>query len=443
MHIGAHLLQPLLVRHAETLFFINDNKAELLELHLLAEDGMGAHHHIYRALGQPGAGGAGFLLGHQPRQAADIQREAGETFGEAVEMLAGEQGGGGNHRYLHSRHRRHEGRPQRHLGLAETDVAADQPVHRFAAGEIVQYVGDGRVLILGFLPGEAIDERRETGGIGQQHRRRAQGALGGRFEQLVGDLADALLQLGAAFLPPFAAEFIEPHALALAAEAAEDIQVFHRDVELVAASIGQHHAIMRAVADGNALQPLVAADAVVHVDDEIAGRQRRELSHEGVGRFLALLAAHQPVAQQILLGDQLDVATGKAGFQRQHQRGDAAAPVWTGAGYPQRLLPIARHCRGRGGGLAEDRDDTFAAAGGIAGEDRLAARAGGGGEVFGRRLIDIVAPGPFRREIAGAGEGEIKDAGAFRLGENFGAVDRPFGQRRVDLGAREVERLGG
>lgn len=66
-------------------------------------------------------------------------------------MLAGEQGGRADHRHLHPRHRRDEGGAQRHLGLAEADIADDQPVHWLARGQVAQHIVDRPVLIVGFL----------------------------------------------------------------------------------------------------------------------------------------------------------------------------------------------------------------------------------------------------------------------------------------------------
>ncbi len=61
-------------------------------------------------------------------------------------------------------HRGDEGGAQRHFGLAEADVAADQPVHRPAGAEIVEHGGDGGQLIVGLLVGKAgaefVIERR-------------------------------------------------------------------------------------------------------------------------------------------------------------------------------------------------------------------------------------------------------------------------------------------
>ena len=47
-------------------------------------------------------------------------------------MLTAEQRRGRHDCDLEAGHDRDEGGPQRHLGLAEADIAADQPVHRFA-----------------------------------------------------------------------------------------------------------------------------------------------------------------------------------------------------------------------------------------------------------------------------------------------------------------------
>ena len=75
-------------------------------------------------------------------------------------MLAGEQSGRADDRDLHPAHRRDERGAQGDLGLTEADIADDQPIHRLARCEIVERFGDRAVLIVGFLIGEAVDERR-------------------------------------------------------------------------------------------------------------------------------------------------------------------------------------------------------------------------------------------------------------------------------------------
>ena len=148
--------------------------------------------------------------GHQPRGLRDLDRKAAEALGEGLEVLAREQRRRHHHRDLLAVHRRDEGRAQRHLGLAEADVAADQPVHRPAGGEIVERRVDGGLLVVGLLVGEAgaelvIGARRRRSSL----RRLAQLPLGRDLDQLAGDLADAALHPRLARLPGAAAEPVE------------------------------------------------------------------------------------------------------------------------------------------------------------------------------------------------------------------------------------------
>ena len=74
-----------------------------------------------------------------------------------------------------------EGGAERHLRLAEADVAADQPVHRAAGDEVVDGGVDRRHLVVGLLVGEAGGElvveaggrRQRRGGCASAARRRS------------------------------------------------------------------------------------------------------------------------------------------------------------------------------------------------------------------------------------------------------------------------------
>ena len=88
-------------------------------------------------------------------------------------MLARQQRRRHHDRDLQAGQRGDEGRAQRHLGLAEADVAAHQPVHRLAGGEIVQHGLDAGA------PGPRSPRR----GSGRRTRRRrhAGGAMLGAW----------------------------------------------------------------------------------------------------------------------------------------------------------------------------------------------------------------------------------------------------------------------
>ena len=96
-------------------------------------------------------------------------------------MLAREQRRRHDDRHLLAVHRGDESGAQRDLGLAEADVAADQPVHRPAGGEIVEHRVDRGVLVLGLLVGEAggelvvepLGRRQRRGACAWRARRRS------------------------------------------------------------------------------------------------------------------------------------------------------------------------------------------------------------------------------------------------------------------------------
>ena len=343
MDVGLQGLQPFLVGDAEALFLINNDEAEPLEVYALGQQRMGADNDIDGAVGEASLDRLRLLVGDEARKAADIDREAAEAFLELHMMLAGEQGGGADEDDLHPRHRRDEGGAQGDLGFAEADIAADEAIHRLARSQILDHVADRAVLIFRFLIGEAIDKGGVARDIGFGDGGGAQRAFGGGLEQFTRDFADALLHLGLAPLPGFAAELVEADAIAVRPVAGEDFEIFDRHEQLVAARIAQGDAVMRRLADRDLGQSFIAANAMVHVDDEVAGRQGGEFRKEGVGILLALGAADEPVAQHILFSQDRDIGGGKAMVERQD--GQRHAAIGGGA---ERFLPAI------GGGEALD-----------------------------------------------------------------------------------------
>ena len=221
------------------LFLIDDQQTEVGEFDRLRQQGMRADDDVDVAVGEALFDLGRVLGGHHARQLADFDRQTGETGGECTKMLAGQQRGRHDDRDLSTGHGCNEGGAECHLGLAETHVAADQAIHRFAGGQIFQHVGDRARLILGFGEGEAGAEfvpgtlgRGEDGGV-------AHHAGGGDADQLPRHIADPLLHLGFARLPAQAAEFIECDALRFAAKARENFDVLDGQKELFAAVVDQ------------------------------------------------------------------------------------------------------------------------------------------------------------------------------------------------------------
>ena len=90
---------------------------------------MGADDDVDAAVGQPRLDLGEFRRRHQPRGLCDVDRETAEAFGESLEMLARQQRRRHHHGDLLAVDGGDESRAQRHFRFAETDIAADQPVH--------------------------------------------------------------------------------------------------------------------------------------------------------------------------------------------------------------------------------------------------------------------------------------------------------------------------
>ena len=206
--------------------------------------------------------------------------------GEVLVVLARQQRGRHDDRGLLAVDRGGEGGAQRDLGLAEADVAADQPVHRPPGAEIVERRLDGARLILGLVIGEAGAELVVEPLGRDQPRRRPRQPLRGDAHQFGRHVAHALLQPRLAGLPAGRAEPVE--VAGLRAVARQQLQVFDRQEQPVAAGVMDLQAIVRRARRLDRLQADEAADAVVDMDDEIAGAQRRGFRQHVLGAALAL-----------------------------------------------------------------------------------------------------------------------------------------------------------
>ena len=238
-------------------------------------------------------------------------------------------------------------------------------------------------------------------------------------------------------LPRFAAQPVERDTFAFAAIARQHVEVFDRNIQLVVAGIGQLHAIVRAVADADRFEPVIAADAVLHVHDQIARGQRRQFGQECVGVLALALFAHQPVAKNVLFGDQFDRFAGKPVIERQHHRRDPP-----GRRHAQRILPGFGHDRLGLARIADQPRQPRARSCRIGGQHRFQPACGQRRQVFCGRFIDIAAGGAIGRKIAGAGKPEIERARGFGFGKDRQAMHRPGRQRAFEFIAIEIERCG-
>ena len=209
MHIRAHLLEPLFVLHPEMLFLINDQQTKVLKPNVFGQERMGANDHIDGPFGHPLPSCVGVLRGHKPRQGSHVHGEPTEPFREVLVVLSRQQGGRRNDRHLHAGQRGDKGRADGHLRLAETDIAANQAIHRATRAHVVQDILNRLKLIVGLHIREPRKELIPKPVHWLHHRGCAQLPLRRDTDQTFRNLADAFFQLGFLGLPRTAAKTIQ------------------------------------------------------------------------------------------------------------------------------------------------------------------------------------------------------------------------------------------
>ena len=111
-------------------------RPEVLELHVGLDELVRADDEVDRAGREALERRLHLLRRAEARQLGQLDRQVGEAVGEHLQMLLGEQRRRHEHRDLLAVGERDERGAQRDLGLAEADVAADEPVHRPAVGQV-------------------------------------------------------------------------------------------------------------------------------------------------------------------------------------------------------------------------------------------------------------------------------------------------------------------
>ena len=152
--VTAQLLDALLVRHAEALLLVHHQQPQILERHILGQQPVRADYHIHRAVQQALQHLVLLGGGAEAAQHLDGDRKGGQAARESLRVLLRQHGGGDQHRDLLAIHHCLERGPQRDLGLAVADIAADQAIHGPAGFHVVLDRLDGHELVARLLVGE-------------------------------------------------------------------------------------------------------------------------------------------------------------------------------------------------------------------------------------------------------------------------------------------------
>ncbi len=268
------------MRHAETLLLIDDEQAEVTELHVLREQSMRpdndldlASLEILERL---------FLFGLRSEAAdhVDAHREGGKSIPERLLMLKGQDGCGREDGDLLAVHDRLERGAHRHLGLAVADIAAEQAIHRGVRLHVPLDVGDGVRLIDRELPLERILEFLLPVRIGRKGIARHRPARGVELEQLLGHVAHGFLHARLGLLPRRPAQAVERRARGTGV-LLNEIEPLDRDEELVFSGVAQLHELLRRQANVDSLEADEHTDPVVHVHHEVVDLQVSEIRQKG------------------------------------------------------------------------------------------------------------------------------------------------------------------
>ena len=194
-------LQPLLVFHAEPLLLVDDHQAQVFKGHVFLQDPVRADQDIDAAGGGTFEGIANLGLGSEAVDGFDREGKLGHAGREATVVLLGEDRGRDEHRYLLAGVDGLERGPDRDLGFAVADVAADQAVHRLALRHVVLDRLDGRELVWRlFIRKGRLELGHPVAVFGRVDEARRAGTLGLDVDQFLGQVND---RFGDAFLPLF------------------------------------------------------------------------------------------------------------------------------------------------------------------------------------------------------------------------------------------------
>ena len=225
----------------------------------------------------------GALLGGraEARDVLDRERVVAQALGERAEVLLGEDRGRHEHQHLLAGVGRLERGAQRDLGLAVADVAADQAVHRALGLHVPLDVLDRLALVGRLAVREGGLEVAQPVGVGREREAAPAAALGVEVEQLAGELLGGAAGARLHRLPARAAELGERRVLAAGADVARDLrELVDRHEDAVGALELEVEVVARDAGDGLGVEAGEAREAVVLVDDDVAGAEVGERAEQ-------------------------------------------------------------------------------------------------------------------------------------------------------------------
>ncbi len=187
VHADRTGLDRLLVRHAEALLLVHDEESEVLEADVLRQQSVRADDDVDAAVFQAGQRLFGLGVVDEATEHRHPDRKTGEAIAKRGEVLAREQRRRYQNRRLLTVLDRFEDGANGDFGLAETNVSADQPVHRTRQFHVGLHVLDRLGLVGGQREGEEVLHLALPFGVGAEGVSDGDVALAIQVHQLLGD----------------------------------------------------------------------------------------------------------------------------------------------------------------------------------------------------------------------------------------------------------------
>src|SRR3954470_8829985 len=305
------LAQQLLLLDPEALLLVDDDQPDVLAAQVAAEDAVRSDEDVDRAVVERCDRRALLLRAAEAADVLDREGVVLEALGERAEVLLGEDRRRREDEHLLAVVRRLERGPERDLRLAVADIAADEAVHRLRALHVGLDLLDRLALVGRLLPGEGGLELSEPVGVLGERVAVAAAALGVEVEQLAGELLGGAARARLHRLPRLAAELAQRRVAAAGADVAADLrELVDRHEDAVGAGELQLEVVAGDAADRLRLEARELGDAVVLVDDDVAGPQVGEASEGAAAAAAGALALRALAAEQAVLGDDREAQAG-------------------------------------------------------------------------------------------------------------------------------------
>src|SRR4051794_11452204 len=305
------LAQELLLLDAEALLLVDDDEPDVLAAQVAAEDAVRADEDVDAAVVERGDRLALLL---RTAEAADVLDREGvvlQALRERAEVLLGEDRRRREDEDLLAVVRGLERGAERDLGLAVADVAADEAVHRLRALHVGLDLLDRLALVGRLLPGERGLELAQPVGVLGEGVAVAAAALGVEVEQLAGELLGGAAGARLHRLPRLAAQLAQRRVAAARADVAADLrELVDRHEDAVGARELELEVVARDAADGLRVEAGELSEAVILVDDDVAGAQVGERSERASSAARRLWSLGALAAEQAVLGDDREAQAG-------------------------------------------------------------------------------------------------------------------------------------